>query len=374
MCSSDLDVWANKNYFDLNLLSGAPPDMFFANGQRWGMPPYNRDEIEKDGYKYFTDKLKYAENFYDMYRIDHFVGFFRVWTVEENEPIETGGLNGKFAPANETSWEDTGRKLLDIMVAESSLLPCAEDLGTVPECSGRVLWEYGIPGMDVQRWIKNANDFIPKQKFRWLSLATVSTHDSSSLIEWWYNEAGTIDGMLFERLLKEKGFNEEYLLRVKNELFDLENSHYNRLLWKPDISTKELFLELIGLPFESCRDLITLYNESFGEKEKFLERIFENINEAHMFLPTGKITTGFIKRILEFVSSTDSIFCVQLLQEYLSLDENLLRKIEEKSFRINFPGIVNDKNWTAVLPIYLENMCNLKMNESIKEMNLNYNR
>jgi len=368
------DVWANKHYFDLNLLSGAPPDMYFSTGQRWGMPPYNRVEIEKDNFKYFNDKLKYAENFYDMFRIDHFVGFFRVWTIKESEPLETGGLNGKYSPMDESLWEDTGRKLLDSMVAESNLLPCAEDLGTVPECSGRVLWEYGVPGMDVQRWIKNMNDFIPKEKFRWLSLSTVSTHDSSSLVEWWYNEAGTIDGLLFERLLKEKGFDDERIMQVKNRLFDLENSYYNRLLWKPDIISKEIFIEVIGLQFEQCWDLVVLYNESFGEKDKFLKRIFEKHEQAERYLPEGKVTTGFIKRILEFVCSTDSIFSVQLLQEYLSLDESFLRKIEEKSFRINFPGVVNDENWTAVLPIVLDKMCTLNINTEIKEMNSIYNR
>ena len=368
------DVWANKNYFDLKLLSGAPPDMYFANGQRWGMPPYNRYEIEKDNYKYFTDKLKYAENFYDMYRIDHFVGFFRVWTIEKSEPLESCGLNGKYAPENESSWEETGKKLLDAMVAESNLLPCAEDLGTVPECSGRVLWEYGAPGMDVQRWIKDSNEFIPKEKFRWLSLATVSTHDSSSLVEWWYNEAGTVDGLLFERLLKAKGFGDEKYSKVKNELFDLENSHYNRLLWKPEIISRDVFLDTIGLPVEECWDLIFLYDDSFREKDKFLRRIFPDSEVSEKYLKDGKVTSEFIKHILEFLCSTDSIFCVQLLQEYLSLDENFLRKIEEKSFRINFPGVVNDENWTAVLPGYLEDMCKLEINTVIKEMNLKYNR
>lgn len=363
------DVWANRHYFDLNLLSGAPPDMYFSKGQRWGMPPYNREEIEKDNFRYFNDKLKYAENFYEMFRIDHFVGFFRVWTIEESEPAETGGLNGKYSPSGEHLWEDTGRKLLDSMVAESSLLPCAEDLGTVPECSGRVLWEYGVPGMDVQRWIKDSYNFIPREKFRWLTAATVSTHDSSSLVEWWYNEAGTIDGLLFERLLKEKGFDEDRISETKNKLFDLENSHYNRLLWKPEINTKEIFIKILNLPAEQCWDLAVLYDDSFGEKDKFLKRIFDTKDEEEKYLPEGKVTTGFIKRILEFVCSTDSIFSVQLLQEYLSLDENFLRKIEERSFRINFPGVVNDENWTAVLPIKLEKMCELKINDEIKEMN-----
>lgn len=363
------DVWSNKHYFNLNLLSGAPPDMYFSNGQRWGMPPYNTDEVEKDGYKYFTDKLRYAKNFYDMYRIDHFVGFFRVYTIDKNEPIETGGLNGKFLPEDISVWEETGKKLLDAMITNSELLPCAEDLGTVPECSPRVLWEYGVPGMDVQRWVKDANNFVPKEKFRWLTLATVSTHDSSSLVDWWYNEIGTIDGLLFKRLMRQKGFEDIKIAEIENELFDLENSHYNRLLWKEEIISTEILLKHLGMNSDECRDIINLYVESFGEKEKFLKVVFTDDADAERKYRYGKVTTEFIKRVLGFICASDSIFCVHLLQEYLCLDENFLRKIEERSFRINFPGVVNDENWTAVLPISLEKMCTLKINDVIKEMN-----
>lgn len=368
------DVWANKEYFNLDLLSGAPPDMYFSNGQRWGMPPYNLSEVEKNGYKYFTDKLNYAKYFYDMYRIDHFVGFFRVWTIDKDEPIEMGGLNGKFLPENIELWEETGKKLLDAMITNSELLPCAEDLGTVPECSPRVLWEYGVPGMDVQRWVKDLNNFVPKEKFRWLTLATVSTHDSSSLVDWWYNEIGTIDGLLFKRLMKQKGFEEERISEIENELFDLENSHYNRLLWKEEINSTDKLLSVSGMKAEECGDIINLYEESFGEKEKFLKVVFKDDADAERKYRYGKVTTDFIKRVLEFLCGSDSIFCVQLLQEYLCLDENFLRKIEERSFRINFPGIVNDENWTAVLPIYLEDMCKLNINTVIKKMNLHNER
>ena len=368
------DVWSRKNYFELSLQSGAPPDMYFANGQKWGMPPYNRTALESDGHKYFTDRLKYAENFYDMYRIDHFVGFFRVWTIDRMQPEETGGLNGKFSPEDVNVWEETGKKILDAIVFKSRLLPCAEDLGTVPECSARVLWEYGIPGMDVQRWIKDANDFIPREKFRWLTAATVSTHDSSSLIEWWHEEAGTVDGLLFERLLRNKGFDTEQINDVKAKLFDLENSHYNRLYWKQEIDTREKFLGILGLNKETNWDLVILYDESYGEKEKFVKRVFSSHEEMNLFRENGKVTTDFIRKILNFVCGTDSIFCIHLLQEYLSLDDNFLRITEERSFRINFPGVVNDENWTAVLPFNLEKICRLNINKEIYEMNSKYGR
>lgn len=368
------DVWSRRNYFDLNLQSGAPPDMYFAKGQRWGMPPYNRTELEIDGHEYFIGKLIYAENFFDMFRIDHFVGFFRVWTIERYESEETGGLNGKFSPDDEKAWEDTGKKLLDTIINKSSLLPCAEDLGTVPECSARVLWEYGIPGMDVQRWIKNNNNFVPKEKFRWLSVVTVSTHDSSSLTEWWQNEAGTIDGLLFERLLKEKGFNSVQIDESKSRLFELENSHYNRLRWRKEIDTREKFLEIIGLTLENSWDIAVLYDESYGEKDKFLERVFGTRDELNTSKVNEEVNTEFIKKTLEFVCGSDSVFCIQLLQEYLCFDENFLRMVKERSFRINFPGVVNDENWTVVLPMNLEKICKLDINKEIFEMNSKYNR
>jgi 4-alpha-glucanotransferase len=125
------DVWAHQNYFRLDLSAGAPPDMYFALGQKWGMPPYNWDEIAKDEFNYIREKLKYAENFYDMYRIDHFVGLFRVWTTPADSDLDNAS-EGSYLPGEEYLWEAQGRKIIDAMVNSYSMLPFAEDLGTVP--------------------------------------------------------------------------------------------------------------------------------------------------------------------------------------------------------------------------------------------------
>lgn len=52
------DVWAQQNYFNLHLSSGAPPDMYFAMGQKWGMPPYNWNKIADDGFSYVKRKAE----------------------------------------------------------------------------------------------------------------------------------------------------------------------------------------------------------------------------------------------------------------------------------------------------------------------------
>ncbi len=366
------DVWANQKHFKLNLFTGAPPDMYFALGQRWSMPPYNWNEIEKDQYIYIRERLKYAENFYDMYRIDHFVGLFRIWTIETDLPDEKAGLIGNFDPQQEDSWEEHGKKIIDIMIQNSEMLPCAEDLGTVPNCSKKILQEYGIPGMSVQRWAKERNDsytFLNPEKYRINSVATISTHDSSTIVDWWYNEAGTIDEKLFKRLCLEKDVHEnDSSEAIKKSLFDLTNSNQGRLLWKKEIKNVNTLLDILGTNIEKGYEFVELYLDSYNEKNKFWD--FLNIIKKYQ----NKISTDFIQKGLTKINQTASIFSIQLLQEWLSLEESFLRKNEETCYRINFPGIVDDKNWTTVLPYSLEELQELKINSLIKDINKDCNR
>jgi 4-alpha-glucanotransferase len=75
------DVWSHPGFFKLDFAAGAPPDMYCASGQRWGMPTYNWEAIAGDNYRYLKEKLKYAQEFYHILRIDHVVGLFRIWSL-----------------------------------------------------------------------------------------------------------------------------------------------------------------------------------------------------------------------------------------------------------------------------------------------------
>ena len=174
------DVWANQDYFKLDRLAGAPPDLYFSKGQRWGMPPYDWPAIERAGYDYLIQKLKYAENFYDLFRVDHAVGVFRVWTIAESEPEEHGGMRGHFDPEDESVWEEHGKKILQVMIENTRMLPCAEDLGVIPNCCPPTLEALAIPGMNIQRWTRdwgNTYDFLPPEAYRRNSVVVVSTND-----------------------------------------------------------------------------------------------------------------------------------------------------------------------------------------------------
>jgi 4-alpha-glucanotransferase len=182
------DVWANKKYFKLELLAGAPPDYFLQAGQRWGMPPYHWDRIAADGYRYLIDKLRYAQEFYDLYRIDHAIGMFRIWTIRMSEPIENAGRYGAFDPPDEKVWDEHGSKIMEVILANTRMLPCAEDLGVVPVCSDPALKRFGIPGMDIQRWLRTKdgqNRIVRSEEYRTNSIATLSTHDMYPVIRWW---------------------------------------------------------------------------------------------------------------------------------------------------------------------------------------------
>ena len=120
------DVWAHPEFFKLEFAAGAPPDMYCSKGQRWGMPTYNWEKISADGFVYLKEKLKYAENFYDILRIDHVVGLFRIWSIPYNEPLENKGLNGRFDPSDESKWLEHGRSILLSMLNNTKMLLCAD--------------------------------------------------------------------------------------------------------------------------------------------------------------------------------------------------------------------------------------------------------
>lgn len=97
------DVWMEPKYFNLNGQAGAPPDDFSANGQNWGFPTYNWFEMLKDGCQWWNRRFKNMARYFDAYRIDHVLGFFRIWEI----PVHSvHGLLGQFAPALAMSREE----------------------------------------------------------------------------------------------------------------------------------------------------------------------------------------------------------------------------------------------------------------------------
>nr|MBP7472370.1 4-alpha-glucanotransferase [Prevotella sp.] len=90
------DVWTEPHYFNLNGQAGAPPDDFSANGQNWGFPTYNWNEMLHDDCRWWINRFRSMSKYFDAYRIDHVLGFFRIWEI----PVDAvHGLLGQFSPS-----------------------------------------------------------------------------------------------------------------------------------------------------------------------------------------------------------------------------------------------------------------------------------
>jgi 4-alpha-glucanotransferase len=92
-----VETWTHPSLFHLNQQAGAPPDAFTKKGQNWFFPTYNWEEMEKDNYNWWKARLKQLNRFFDAIRIDHILGFFRIWSI----PLHAvEGLLGRFVPAH----------------------------------------------------------------------------------------------------------------------------------------------------------------------------------------------------------------------------------------------------------------------------------
>lgn len=93
---TSVDAWLSPRLFNLDCQAGAPPDDFSVLGQNWGFPTYNWEEMSKDGFAWWKARFKKMAEYFDAYRIDHVLGFFRIWQI----PMEAvHGLLGIFNPA-----------------------------------------------------------------------------------------------------------------------------------------------------------------------------------------------------------------------------------------------------------------------------------
>lgn len=166
------DVWEEPSLFRTDLEAGSPPDVFDPSGQHWGFPLFHWDAMGQQGYAWWKRRLQVMERFFHIYRIDHVVGLFRMWAIPRGRKV----AEGSFIPA-------PGKKLLEMMLDASSMLPIAEDLGTIPKEVNPILKELGICSTKVVRWQKN----IPLNEYEPFSLTTLSTPDTEPLALWWTN-------------------------------------------------------------------------------------------------------------------------------------------------------------------------------------------
>jgi 4-alpha-glucanotransferase len=180
VATDSADVWSRRGDFRLDARVGVPPDAFSETGQDWGLPVYRWDVMERDGFRWLSERARRMADLYGVFRVDHVVGLYRTYFFPND-----GGAPG-FVPEGEEAQTRNGERVLSVLSKGARVV--AEDLGTVPDFVRASLARIGVPGYRVLRWEREWRQ--PAQPFRdplaWpaLSVATTGTHDTESLAEW----------------------------------------------------------------------------------------------------------------------------------------------------------------------------------------------
>ena len=145
---TSVDAWISPRLFNLDCQAGAPPDDFSVLGQNWGLPTYNWEEMSKDGFAWWKDRFRKMAEYFDAYRIDHVLGFFRIWQIPMDAVHGLLGIFNQAVPFTPDElrnsydfWIDVDRQtkpyIMDYMLADFF----GED--AVDECRDRFLIDEG---------------------------------------------------------------------------------------------------------------------------------------------------------------------------------------------------------------------------------------
>ncbi|NGX34111.1 MAG: 4-alpha-glucanotransferase [Candidatus Anoxychlamydiales bacterium] len=228
------DVWFNRSIFDFKHVAGAPPDAYSIYGQKWGFPLFDWDQLKATKYHWWKRRLHNIEDLYHMYRIDHVVGFFRIWCMLPDEPA----TEGRFFPRDPVLWEKNGRNRLQMMLDASKLLPIAEDLGLIPKIVYKTLKDLGVCGTKVIPWeTTRFGGFIKFNNYEPLSITSVSTHDSDTFSQWW---AGFLKGSTKFAKFKNWHYSPHLTYKQRKEL--LTDAHHTSSLFHINLLSEYLAL------------------------------------------------------------------------------------------------------------------------------------
>jgi 4-alpha-glucanotransferase len=180
------DVWANHKYFELDekrmpiSIAGVPPDNFSKTGQLWGNPLYNWEELEKNSFEWWVDRVASQIELFDMVRIDHFIGFQNYYSIPYGEETAENGV-WKKGPGIKL-FNQIKDKLGDVNII-------AEDLGVITEDVRKLLKQTGFPGMKLLQFAfdsREESDYIPHLYTKNV-IAYTGTHDNETTKTWFSN-------------------------------------------------------------------------------------------------------------------------------------------------------------------------------------------
>ena len=405
------DVWTEPKYFNLNGQAGAPPDGFSANGQNWGFPTYNWEEMIKDGCQWWVRRFQSMSMYFDAYRIDHVLGFFRIWEI----PIHSvHGLTGQFAPSQAMSREEImqyGLNFQEQRFTEPFITDWVLDR-VFHERADEVRQTYleridheryrMRPEVDTQRKIEARFENVTRQEDLWLrdglysllsDVLFVRDHNNpdmfhpriSAQLDFIYESLYDNDKQAFNRLYNDYYYhrNNQFWYREAMKKLPKLVQATRMLVCAEDLGMvpdcvpwvmdelKILSLELQSMPKSptmrfgdlnsypyrsvctiSSHDMPTLrqwWDEDYSRTQDYYKTMLGRQDAAPHPLP-GKLAKEIIARHLD----SPSMLCILSIQDWLAMDEQL-RLPDADAERINIPA--NPKHyWRYRMHLNIEDM------------------
>ena len=405
------DVWTEPKYFNLNGQAGAPPDGFSANGQNWGFPTYNWEEMIKDGCQWWVRRFQSMSMYFDAYRIDHVLGFFRIWEI----PIHSvHGLTGQFAPSQAMSREEImqyGLNYQEQRFTEPFITDWVLDR-VFPERADEVRQTYleridheryrMKPEVDTQRKIEARFENVTRQEDLWLrdglysllsDVLFVRDHNNpdmfhpriSAQLDFIYESLYDTDKQAFNRLYNDYYYhrNNQFWYREAMKKLPKLVQATRMLVCAEDLGMvpdcvpwvmdelKILSLELQSMPKSptmrfgdlnsypyrsvctiSSHDMPTLrqwWDEDYSRTQDYYNTMLGRQDAAPHPLP-GELAKEIIARHLD----SPSMLCILSIQDWLAMDEQL-RLPDTDAERINIPA--NPKHyWRYRMHLNIEDM------------------
>ena len=299
------DVFTNPELFDLTWSCGAPPDAMSTGspqevgptdafraqwGQNWGFPFYNWARMREDGLLWWRRRVARVRAFFDLFRIDHILGFYRVyafpWRPEQNEQFigigeeearrRTGGRLPQFYPRGDDSAasreanRSDGESLLRILIDEvGAAAVIGEDLGCVPDYVRPSLRSLGIAGYKVPMWEQESDGALtPGKKYESLSVAMYVTHDHAPLRAQWNEWARSVRRAARGRGEHQPNPAAEIAAKSMRQLWEFTEAPLSR---KPPVRfTNGLHRALIAALLRSNSSLaIFMITDLFARTERF---------------------------------------------------------------------------------------------------------
>lgn len=411
MNEDSTDAWANKDFFNDSLRAGSPVDNENPTGQNWGFPTYNWKNLEKADYSWWKNRLICASKYYDMYRIDHVLGFFRIWAIPHGECTAVLGHTEPFEPITKDELyglgfnDDRIKWLLKPHVETRTIEEVNNNdyLGThgllqkvMDRIGNEELWLFKDSiKTDQDIWDSDIESYYVKERLtqKWRDRMLVEVEGGYYPI-WTYTKTTA-----WNSLNNEEKFRFTELLAKKNEKMDKLWEHQARtVLGELTGATKMIACaEDLGANIECLPGVLGDLNinslcvvrwkrdwekpsqpyyafEHYPEKSVATASVHDSSTlriwwctegDAHDFLRAfpaenpnirvGEYNPETAKYILKKVATANSMFVINPIQDFLGLVDRYYAEDMDLE-RVNVPGSVNAFNWTYRLPANVEDL------------------